>query len=107
MQHQECGLSQNVQKLLRVSFVTGCLRFFRVTYLGNFWGVCIRYPILSFGATWIAPRMSKVSHARLNATASMGLGQIVQKLLVGLLLTGPPFALELKLRSRISNFAGV
>lgn len=62
---------------------------------------------LNFGATWIAPRMSKVSHARLNATASMGLGQIVQKLVVGLLLTGPPFALELKLRSRISNFAGV
>lgn len=66
--------------------------------------VCIRYPILSFGATWIAPRMLKVSHARMNATATMGLGQIVQKLLVGLLSIGPPFARELELRSRTSNF---
>lgn len=45
-----------------------------------------------------------MSHARMNTTASMGLGQIVQKLLVGLLSIGPPFALELELRSRTSNF---
>lgn len=44
-----------------------------------------------------------MSHARMNATASMGSGQIVQNLVVGLLSTGPPFALELKLRSRASN----
>jgi hypothetical protein len=63
MQHRECGLSQNAQKLLRVGVVTDklwggrsgeCYRMPEVLsghLCRQFLVVCIRYPILSFGAT--------------------------------------------------------